>query len=191
MYPCTRKSQTSRIEVFSEWRVPGMQIAPAQSINIFGWWDQPRLILTWDDVTAKNLRWPQLRLMHFTVEQLMRIQPDKKKWIQRGAVGLKDVKDTMAFPINPISDLQADLGEVWSLRLSPEEMKQMGLTFDQFLSRGLTVEIMAHFNMSLSAWILIGLNSSHIVSAQMSQHVFGMEQSELKSIIDDFTQSEI
>jgi hypothetical protein len=163
-----------------------IQIEPRQSIQIFGWWDQPRLILTWDDIKLKNLTWSQLRKMKFTVDQLKRIQDDKTQWIQRGGIKLQDLLDTIVFPINPIADLQADLGEVWSMKWNAEQMQRMGMTYDDFIKKGMTPEIMAHFNMSLTQWVCLGFREKHIVPGAMSNRVFGMEEKELRRIINDY-----
>lgn len=163
-----------------------IQIESKQSIKIFGWWDQPRLILTWDDIKCKNLTWAQLRKMNFTVDQLKRIQGDKTQWIQRGGLKLSDLLDTTVFPINPISDMQADIGEVWSMKWTSDQMKSMGITYEDFLRKGMTPEIMAHFNLSLSQWVSLGFQSKHIVYGLMSKRVFGIEEEELRRIIRDY-----
>lgn len=135
----------------------------------------------------KNLMWKQLRRMGFTPEQLRRIQSDKNQWIQRGAITLSDLTDTTIFPINPIRDMHADIGEVWSMKLNLEQMKSMDITYEDLIRKGMTLEIMSHFNLCLSSWVMLGFKEKHILPGPMSRHVFGVEEEELRKILPDYS----
>ena len=166
--------------------VQTIEITPTQSISIFGWWDQPRTILTWDDIKLKKLTWRKLRNLNFNASDLQHIQGAKEEWIKRGGLTLNDVSDMTAFPVNPFTDMHADLGEVWSMKWTPEQMTAMGITYNDLLRKGLNIEIMAHFNMPLSSWVLLGFCQDNIVQGHMSERVFGMDEDELRRIIADY-----
>ena len=52
----------------------GIRISARQSIAIFGLWDQPRHVLEWQDVTARNLTWRTLRdVMEFETAHLQKM----------------------------------------------------------------------------------------------------------------------
>jgi alpha-amylase/alpha-mannosidase (GH57 family) len=160
-----------------------MEVTPGQSVAIFGWWDQPRNIVTWDDVKAKKLSWRQLRRLRFSSAALKQLQPDKLEWIHHSLLTLHDMVDTIVFPVNPIVDMRADLGEVWSMQWTPDQMLDMRLTYDDLVSKGLTIQIMAHFSFPLSMWMQLGFAEQHIKGDDMSKHVFGLSETELRNIM--------
>jgi hypothetical protein len=160
-----------------------MEVTAAQSVAIFGWWDQPRRIVTWDDIKAKELTWKQLRRLRFSSSALKTLQPDKHEWIQRSMLTLHDMVDAIVFPVNPIADMRADLGEVWSMQWTPEQMLAMNVTYNDLLSKGLTIQIMAHFGFPLSIWMQLGFTEQHIKGEDMCKHVFGISEVELRNIM--------
>ena len=152
---------------------------PWQSIRIFGWWDQPRTIVVWDDLKHNNLSWRRLRVEYgFSAHALHTIQPQVREWVARGQLTLHDVLDMSIFPVNPFTDLGADLGEVWSMKWSAEELASMGVTYEQMLVRGITPEIMRCFSFPLSSWMRLGFARRHVVSDDVAS-VFGMGVQEL------------
>jgi len=159
-----------------------MEVTASQSLAFFGWWDQPRFIVTWDDIKAKQFTWQQLRRLNFSAESLYNLQPDKHEWINRSMMTLADMPDTTIFPINPIRDMRADIAEVWSMAWSPDELNAMRVTYSDLVSKGLTMQLMTHFNFPLSMWLQLGFNEDHIKPA-MSELVFGVDEDELRMII--------
>jgi hypothetical protein len=83
---------------------------------------------------------------------LKTIQPDKSEWILRGQLTLHDLPDMLVFPVNPYTDMCADIGEVWSMGWPVELQIMMGVTYSQMHTRGLTPQIMSYFNFPLSQW---------------------------------------
>ena len=151
-----------------------MRVTAQQSVQIFGWWDQPRTIVVWDDLKHNNLSWRKLRTEYgFSARDLHTIQPQVREWVARGQLTLHEVCDMSIFPVNPFTDLGADLGEVWSMKWSAEELASMGVTYDQMLVRGITPEIMRCFSFPLSSWMRLGFERRHVLSADVAS-VFGM-----------------
>ena len=160
-------------------------MSPLQSVKIFGFWDQPRRIVMWDDFKTLNLTWHTLRTEYgFTTQQLHTIQSDKREWIIRGGITLHDLEEMSIFPINPFSDLNADLAEVWSMQWSVHELAAMNVTFDQFVDRGITADIVRCFNFPLSAWCELGLKPGHIHNETMAR-AFGLPYADLVKILED------
>lgn len=161
-----------------------MKLNAQQSVQIFGWWDQPREYLSWEDVKTKSLSWRYLRLsMHFTPQELHLLQPDKEEWLKRGQLTLHDVSDMTVFPINPFTDMRADIAEVWNMRWHPELLAGMNVTYEQLKEHGMSDGIMLQFGFSLSAWQRLGLKSKHATANLAS--VFGLSEAELKKILEE------
>tara|TARA_B100001758_G_scaffold100819_1_gene86216 strand:- start:14608 stop:15123 length:516 start_codon:yes stop_codon:yes gene_type:complete len=165
-------------------------VTPVQSIAIFGYWDQPRRIVAWDDLVKGNWTWRRLRNeLNFSPLELLKIQKDKTAWVTRGSLTLHDLPEMIIFPVNPFTDMQADLGEVWSMQWQPSLLHEMGVTYDQMKSRGLSAQIMSHFGFSLSSWFMLGFRIQHAeaFSNDECNLVFGLEKPELEKIVKEFS----
>ena len=120
-------------------------LTPAQSVSLFGWFRQPILTLSWDDVKHEGFTWRQMRNLGLSAEQLRAVQPDKQEWIQRGGLQPHDIPDMTIFPVNPLSDYGMDLAELWDLKLSPQKMQEMDISFDHLLKKGMNALLMHAF----------------------------------------------
>ena len=164
-----------------------MELSALQSIRVFGLFDQPRRIFTWDDVKHRCLTWSILleRYM-FTALELHTLQPDKSEWVKRGALTLHDMLDMTVFPLNPISDMHADLAELWSMQWTVEELVRMDVTFSQIKMCGLNHRIMMHFGFPLSAWSKLGFDGLAALAMQNDELLllFGIDQAEVVSILE-------
>lgn len=167
-----------------------MQINPVQSIKIFGLWDQPRTMVCWENLKALNVSWRRLRTeFNFSPEQLQKIQPDKREWVQRGALTLHDLPEMIIFPVNPFVDLNADLGEVWSMRWPADLLADMGVVYPQMQRRGLNPKFMEHLNYSVGGWHLLKFKSEHLNEEWTDQQclrVFNTRRDEMKLIFSNF-----
>lgn len=163
-----------------------IQVSAQQSVQIFGWWDQPRHVVVWDDLKKLTKSWHQLRNeFKFTADQLHKIQPDKKEWIQRGALTLHDLPEMTLFPINPFTDLGADIAEVWSMHWSVDLLACMGVSFLNMRQRGLSAQLMHHFQIPLSGWLKLRLNEKDIQNMTDDEidFVFQIDRHEIVDII--------
>lgn len=161
-----------------------MQLSPEQSIQIFGYWDQPREFLSWDDVKSKSLSWKELRLTHkCTPRDLHRLQPEKEEWLKRGQLTLHDAWDLSVFPVNPFTDLRADLAEVWQMQWSADALVAMGVTYDQLQQQGMSEDIMHQFRFPLSSWQKLQLRSEHVTPRMASN--FGLSTGEVQKILEE------
>ena len=172
-----------------------MQVTPAQSVIIFGWWNQPRRMVCWENLKALNMPWRRLRTeLEFTPEQLHKVQPDKREWVARGALTLHDLPEMRVFPVNPFLDLNADLAEVWSMQWPADVLADMGVTYEQMQRRGLNPQFMEHLNYSVGGWHLLKMGSRHLDerwSEQQCNRVFQVGLDELRLILANFESVEV
>ena len=83
--------------------------------------------------------WSRLREQYrFSAAELATLQPDKQEWVKRGALTLHDMMDMTVFPVKPITDMQADLAEVWSMHWTPEQLHSLSVTYANVLRKCLT-----------------------------------------------------
>jgi hypothetical protein len=167
-------------------KAQGILVNPRQSLAIFGMWDQPRQVLEWQDVTARNLTWRTLRdTMKFDPESLRKLQPDPNEWVARASITLQDLPDMTCFPVHPFMHLRADLAEVWSMRWSADTLKQLNVTYEQLRAKGMNVQVMQHFNFTLGQWMSLGLNSTHVTAMDEDcvRRCFDMPKDEVIEIV--------
>jgi hypothetical protein len=167
----------------------GILVTPRQSIAIFGLWDQPRQVLEWQDITARNLTWRMLRdTIGLEAEQLKRMQPDPVEWVHRASITLQDLPDMSCFPVNPFVHLHADLAEVWSMHWSADTLKQFEVTFEQLRDKGMNAQVMQHFNFTLGQWMALGLRQQHvsIMDTDVVKKCFDMHKDEVVEITGNY-----
>ena len=126
--------------------------------------------------------------LNFKAEDLQQLQPDKQEWLQRGGVNMQDLKDMLVFPVNPLIDFGAHLGELWNMQCTVDEMLKMQITYTQLVQKGITPAIMAAFRLPLSAWVQLGFQQQHAacMHADEIKLIFGLDQPELVRILNDF-----
>lgn len=162
-----------------------IKINPLQSIQLYGLWNQPRELLGFDHIRKNNYTWNFLRNnIGISAEQLAKLQPDKHLWISFSRITLHDVMDMTVFPVNPITDLCADLGELWSMQWQATDYHKMDVKYHHFINAGMTPEIMKYFNFTLSDWMKLGFTQTDI--SPSSELIFGISQEELKELVLQF-----
>jgi len=167
-------------------RAQGILVNPRQSVAIFGVWDQPRQVLEWQDVTARNLTWRTLReSMQFEPEQLKRLQPDVLEWVARASITMQDLPDMTCFPVHPFVHLRADLAELWSMRWSADTLKQLDVTFEQLRAKGMNSQVMQHFGFTLGQWMSLGMTQAHVraIDDECLRKCFDMPKEEVLEVV--------
>jgi len=164
-------------------------ITAVQSVSLFGWWKQPILTLSWNDVKYHHFTWRQLRSVDIGEDVLMRLQSDKHEWLQRGGIRVQDLLDMTIFPVNPLIDFGVDLAELWQLQCPASKMASMGITMDHLLSKGMSPEIMAAFSFSLSDWMELGFDEAHAgnLTSEECVKIFLLEKKELLRLLSTFS----
>ena len=113
----------------------------------------------------------------------------QKEWILRGALTLHDLPEMTLFPINPFTDLGADIAEVWSMHWSVDLLACMGVSLLNMRQRGLSAQLMQHFQIPLSGWLKLRLNEKDIqnMSDDEIDFVFQIDRHEILDIIKSHT----
>ena len=185
-----QNERLDRAEYLNHSRVTSMHITPRASIQIFGWFDQPHSVLMWSDVVGRkdlNLTWHKLRQeFDFTPQQLYSLQADKQQWISRGNLRTSDLPEMSIFPINPLSDLRVDIGELCVQQWDHEILSSMGVTYAQMKEYGMTPAIMSFYRFPLSGWVALGLQAEHVSAWTDREAIdtFGLGIPELCRIVD-------
>lgn len=160
-----------------------IRVSALKSVRIFGLWDQPRRIVTWDDI--KKYSWYELRNnLGFLAEELKKLQPDKLEWIKRGQLKLFDLPEMVIYPVNPFEDLHADLAEVWSMDWKLEQWIDMQITYNQMKKQGLTPQIMRMMDLKLGDWAKLKMQPED-VTAEIAQ-LYDVDVEECQQILRDF-----
>ncbi len=159
-----------------------------QSIQLFGIFRQPILVLSWQDVKYHNFTWRNLRALGLEAEAMKHLQPDKNEWLQRGGIQVADLIDMVVFPVNPLTDFGVDLAELWHLRCSTQTLVSMGITFEHLIAKGITPQIMAAFALPLSDWTELGFNIQHaeVMCPEECKLVFDIEKPEFIRMLRTF-----
>jgi hypothetical protein len=159
-----------------------------QSVSLFGYFRQPILVLSWQDVKQNHFTWRQLRQLALEAETLKCLQPDKQEWLQRGGIQLIDLLDMTVFPVNPLTDFGVDIAELWSMGCTTPLMVSMGIKFEHLISKGITPQVMAAFQLPLSSWTELGFGVRHAehMRPEDTVLVFGIEKAEFLQILHTF-----
>lgn len=101
-----------------------------QSCTVHGWLN-PKRTLHWDDL----VRLPSATLQRcmgvagLSASDLKLLQPDVRMWVRHKGVGLGDVPAMLEWPLHPIYDLGANIGDLATMHYSPEVMLRLGITY--------------------------------------------------------------
>lgn len=172
----------------AKYRMTAVHVTAIQSVSLFGWFRQPVVTLSWNDVKYHNFTWRQLRALGLEAATLQVLQPDKNEWLQRGGIQVHDLLDMTVFPVNPLTDFGVDLAELWQLRCSAAAMASMGIRHDHLIAKGITPQIMNAFQMNLSDWCELGFSRHHASSMSNDdcRRVFLLDKDELVRILQTF-----
>ena len=125
-----------------------------------------RVVSERDDLTFKRLF-----SIGLTEKQLYRIQSKKELWIRDKGLTLEDLKLVPTWKINPIRDLHAGILQIAMLNPSAEFLLNSGVTFQDLVDVGLTVNLVAVFRLSLMDWIKLGLHQNFLVNCSDTQSI--------------------
>jgi hypothetical protein len=134
-----------------------VDLTPAQSIKIYGW-SKPLRILNWKVVSDRDdLTFKTLHGVGMSEKQLKTMQPDKFKWIREKGLSLNDITLVPSWKIHATKDLGASLPQIAMLNLSTEFLEHTGVTFDDLVGAGLTLNLMLILKINLLGWCRLGL----------------------------------
>ncbi len=131
------------------------QLTARQSTQIFGWFN-PRPVLHWNDVTRLGLTLDTLIGYGLQGPDLVIVQPDPAKWVERCGASLKHARFMLPWGVNPFRHLGADLADVIGMGLSVTEMVRMDIDYAQLRENGMTDRTEGMFKFDEVDWMILG-----------------------------------
>lgn len=113
------------------------------------------------------------------------MQPDASSWRQHASITLHDCLEMTQWPLHPIRDLNADLGDIISMRWTPDQMVRLGISLDDLVGIGMESDVMCMFGYPLTAWIHLGLKRNHVMSMSDAdiRRVFSISRGQVMATI--------
>lgn len=155
-----------------------IRLSPAQATSIHGWGSKLKLTLSWQDIERNGLSLEKLIQCKIDMNDLYQLQPDINQLVRVCKLGPHHAPLLSKWKANPFLHLGADLGDVISLRYDSGRLKDMNVTYAQLVENGMTPETMRLMGLSLQDWMHLGLNLEDIgrfTDAQLAR-VFGMSR---------------
>jgi hypothetical protein len=158
-----------------------VKLSASQAIEIYGMWN-PKQLLSWRQIVDhQDLTWKRLRDLGLSVNDLYKLQPDAEPWIEQKLIEIDDITEMSTWNIHPIRHMHCSLSQLAVLRWPADVFIRVGVTFDDLLAIGLTVQSIPIFGFTLLHWSYMGLKRHHIESASELDcvQVFGMKKSQV------------
>jgi hypothetical protein len=135
-----------------------VDLTPSQSIAIYGW-RNPLRILDWKVVLDRDeLTFKVLYGIGLTEKQLFTLQPDKTAWISEKRLDLNDITLVPKWQVHVTRDMKASFVDIAQMNLSAEFLQHTGVTFDDLVGAGLTLNLMMLLPLTLISWVHLGLH---------------------------------
>jgi hypothetical protein len=135
-----------------------VDLTPSQSIAIYGW-RNPLRILDWKVVLDRDeLTFKVLYGLGLTEKQLFTLQPDKTAWISEKRLDLNDITLVPKWQVHVTRDMKASFVDIAQMNLSAEFLQHTGVTFDDIVGAGLTLNLMMLLPLTLISWVHLGLH---------------------------------
>jgi hypothetical protein len=135
-----------------------VDLTPSQSIAIYGW-RNPLRILDWKVVLDRDeLTFKALYGLGLTEKQLFTLQPDKTAWISEKRLDLDDITLVPKWQVHVTRDMKASFVDIAQMNLSAEFLQHTGVTFDDLVGAGLTLNLMMLLPLTLISWVHLGLH---------------------------------
>ena len=135
-----------------------VDLTPTQSLSIYGW-RKPLRILNWAVVADReDLTFRKLFGLGLTEKQLFHLQTNKELWIRDKGLSLQDITLVPSWKIHVTRDMHATLPQIAMMNLSGEFLQHTGVTFQDLVDAGLTLNLMLILRLSLMSWVQLGLH---------------------------------
>ncbi|KAJ1464993.1 hypothetical protein T484DRAFT_1757701 [Baffinella frigidus] len=142
-----------------------IRLTPYQAISVYGYWS-PKKVLSWKQVEDHaHLTWKYLRQEGLSVSDLYKLQPDPKQWMSLDRIDVHDIREMSSWNIHPIHDMKCTLSQLALLHWSADALVRVGVTYDDLVKQGLTVQVMPIFGFTLLDWSTLGLRRNHLSDA--------------------------
>lgn len=159
-----------------------LRLTASQAIDIYGPWN-PKRLLSWKLVDHNELTWKRLRATGLSVNDLYKLQPDPEPWIDKKLVEVEDIIEMSVWNIHPIRQMRCTLSQLALLHWPAEVFIRTGVTYEDLVAVGLTIQSMPIFGFTLLNWSLIGLKRNHLENATELEcvKIFGMKKTQILS----------
>jgi hypothetical protein len=163
-----------------------LKLTARQAVEIYGIWN-PQRLLSWKQLVSHNtLTWKKLRSTGLSVSDLYKLQPDPEPWIQNQLIGIEDITEMSTWNIHPIKQMRCTLSQLALLHWPAEVFIRTGVTYDDLVDVGLTIQSIPIFGFTLLNWSYIGLKRHHLELASELEciQVFGMKKAQVISSLN-------
>ena len=134
-----------------------VEVLASQAIVFYGW-RYPMRRVDWKEVfVRKDMTVRKLMDIGFTEEQLFIIQPNKHEWISEKRLELIDITLVPSWKVHATRDMEADIVAIACCDLSAAFLQETGVSFEDLVQAGLTLNLMMIFKFDLTSWIHLGL----------------------------------
>ena len=99
----------------------------------------------------------------------LKLQGDKSMWIMYKRLELSDILVLPSWKLHVTKDFHAHITAIAMLNLTHEFLQYTGVTFEDLVEAGLTVNLMMLLKLSLNAWIQLGATVEFMQSMQDTQ----------------------
>jgi len=136
-----------------------VDLTPTQSVAVYGW-KSPLRVLNWKIIMGRDdLHFPYLfHEIRLTERQLQNLQNDVQQWIEHKRFTLNDVASVPCWKVHVTKDFNAGIGQIAMLNLTYDFLQHTGVTFEDLVHAGLTLNLMMLFRLNLLCWIQLGLH---------------------------------
>jgi flagellar biosynthesis protein FliQ len=135
-----------------------IDLTPSQSVAIYGW-RKPLRILNWKILLEReDLTFKKLYGIGLTEKPLFILQPDKMAWISEKRLELDDVILVPKWRVHVTRDMKATFVDIAQMNLSSDFLQHTGVTFEDLVKSGLTLNLMMLLPLTLIAWVHLGLH---------------------------------
>jgi hypothetical protein len=135
-----------------------VDLLPSQAVAIYGW-RKPLRILNWTTVLDReDLTFKKLYGIGLTEKQLSILQPDKTSWISEKRLDLNDITLVPRWRVHVTRDMKASFVDIAQMNLSADFLQHTGVTFNDLVGSGLTLNLMMLLPLSLISWVHLGLH---------------------------------
>ena len=139
-----------------------VDLSPTQSVRIYGYL-KPLRILNWKTVADReDLTFKRLYKLGLTERQLYHLQSNKSLWINEKGLALDDITLVPSWKIHVTRDMYASLPSIAMMNLSSEFLQNSGVTFQDLVEAGLTINLMPILHLNLMSWVQIGLHKDFL-----------------------------
>ena len=139
-----------------------IDLTPTQAVNIYGYL-KPLRILNWKTVADReDLTFKKLYRLGLTEKQLYQLQSNKHIWIKDKGLTLEDIQFVPSWKIHVTRDMHATLPRIAMMNLSAEFLQHSGVTFQDLVDVGLTINLIPILHLNLMSWIQLGLHKDFL-----------------------------